>query len=312
VVSDSLPVHASGATMSPGDEIRKMRQTLRKTLLVLIYLAAFGGLAWLFWDGWDYYRSPLVERPRLEQHWQLKPGGSRGIALGITGASMMTLMLGYSLRKRVPLLRPLGRLASWLDGHILLGIVGPGMIVLHTAFKVGGLVAVSFWSMVAVVSSGFLGRFLYVQLPRGAAGDELTLGEAVALDDELTVELRDRFALSEAQLAELETAAAGGLSGRQSLLALLLRLPFEPFLMRLRLARFRHHCRQVPRPMFARFAALARQKAVLRRRLLLWSRVRELFHYWHVAHKPFAILMYLFMLVHIGVAWATGYAGSFQ
>ena len=49
-------------------------------------------------------------------------------------------------------------------------------------------------------------------------------------------------------------------------------------------------------------------KARLHRRILLWQRVRELFHYWHVFHKPFALLMYLFAAVHIGVAWATGYA----
>jgi hypothetical protein len=29
-----------------------------------------------------------------------------------------------------------------------------------TTFKIGGLVAVSFWSMVAVVASGVLGRYL--------------------------------------------------------------------------------------------------------------------------------------------------------
>ncbi len=58
----------------------------------------------------------------------------------------------------------------------------------------------------------------------------------------------------------------------------------------------------------ARFARLARQKALLRRRLLLWSRLHELFHYWHVLHKPFAVVMYLFMVVHVAVALATGYA----
>jgi hypothetical protein len=35
--------------------------------------------------------------------------------------------------------------------------------------------------------------------------------------------------------------------------------------------------------------------------------VHELFHYWHVLHKPFAVVMYLFMLVHVAVAFATGY-----
>ena len=38
-----------------------------------------------------------------------------------------------------------------------------------------------------------------------------------------------------------------------------------------------------------------------------WSQLQGLFHYWHVIHKPFAIVMYLFMIVHIVVASVTGY-----
>ena len=34
---------------------------------------------------------------------------------------------------------------------------------------------------------------------------------------------------------------------------------------------------------------------------------RQMFYYWHVLHKPFAIVMYVFMFVHILVAVFTGY-----
>lgn len=287
---------------------------MRKLLLFLIYAAALVTVAWLTHDGWDYYQAPLAARPRLAEHWELKPGGTRGLALGITGAAMMTLMLAYSVRKRLPLLRRFGRVSWWLDGHIFLGIVGPSLILLHTSFKVGGLVAVSFWSMVAVLASGFLGRFLYGQLPRGAAGDELTLAEGLALEREMTAELEARFGLSAVELSELdrvggETTLGPGAAPQPSLLGLLVRLPFEPVRLALRLRRFRRRCRHVPKQLVTRFVRLTRQRALLRRRLALWSRLRELFHYWHVAHKPFAVLMYLFMVLHIVVAWMTGYAG---
>ena len=55
------------------------------------------------------------------------------------------------------------------------------------------------------------------------------------------------------------------------------------------------------------FERVALQKALLHRRILLWDRLHELFHYWHVFHKPFAVVMYLFMIVHIAVAVMTGY-----
>jgi hypothetical protein len=38
------------------------------------------------------------------------------------------------------------------------------------------------------------------------------------------------------------------------------------------------------------------------------ERVRSIFHWWHVVHKPFAIVMYVFVVLHVGVAAATGYA----
>lgn len=278
--------------------------------LAVLYAAALTMVGWLGWSGRSYYSTPLVERPRHELHWALKPGGSRGRALGITGASMMVAMLAYPLRKRVPLLRRAGRLSLWLDSHIFLGIVGPLLIVLHTSFKVQGLVAVAFWSMVAVALSGFVGRFLYLQLPRTAAGDEMTLAEALALDEELSEVLRSQFRLTADDLARLDALGGAAAGARRGLAALLLGLPLASLRLRLRLARFGRQCRQVPAPLLAQFARLARQKAMLRRRLLLWDRLRELFHYWHVVHKPFAVLLYIFMAVHVGVAWLTGYGGA--
>ena len=49
------------------------------------------------------------------------------------------------------------------------------------------------------------------------------------------------------------------------------------------------------------------RRRVLRRRILLWDALHRLFHYWHVVHKPFAIVMYLFVVVHVAVATLPGY-----
>ena len=76
----------------------------------------------------------------------------------------------------------------------------------------------------------------------------------------------------------------------------------------MRLRQFRRRFSPRDRHLRRRYEQLVRLKVSLRRRILLWQRVRELFHYWHVFHKPFAVVMYIFMFVHIGVAWVTGYA----
>lgn len=275
-------------------------------MLFALYTLTLAALGWAAWHGRDYYLLPLVERPHHPLHWQLKPGGEIGRVYGITGASLMTAMLVYSLRKRLPLLRRWAPLGTWLDFHIWCGIAGPLLIVLHSALKVNGLIAIAFWSMVAVAASGILGRFLYAQIPRTAAGDQLSLAEARRLEEELVDRLRQEFRLGEADLARL--APSDERRDGESLLAALARLVSEPWRVRRRLAPLRRQLAGLGRRGEQTLLRLARQRALLHRRLHLWRRLHELFHYWHVFHKPFAILMYLFAAIHIGVAFATGYA----
>jgi hypothetical protein len=273
--------------------------------LILLYLLTAAAVLALLAGGADFYRTPLLERAHHDGYWQWKAGGSVGHKLGITGSSMMVLMLLYSVRKRVGALRRLGSLGRWLDVHIFLGVFGPLLVVLHSSFKVQGLVALSFWSMVVVASSGVLGRYLYLQIPRTRAGEELALAELGAQDGELTEQLRTRFRLDEAQIARLDALVA--VPSRTGLLGGLVRLVSDDLRLRSRLRAFARDCRSVPRPVFREFERVVRQKANVHRRILLWDRVHELFHYWHVLHKPFALVMYLFMIVHVAVAVVTGY-----
>ena len=89
----------------------------------------------------------------------------------------------------------LGILKYWLEFHIFLCTLGPIMVLFHTAFKFGGLVAVSFWSMVAVFLSGIVGRFIYIQIPRSIEGRELSLSEVRDMKTDIgdIINLSDRL-----------------------------------------------------------------------------------------------------------------------
>ena len=274
-------------------------------LLFVFYAASFAGVAWLCVQGQSFYRTPVRERAHHEGYWDYKAGGRVGHRLGVAGTGMMLLMLGYSVRKRVPLLRNAGPLRHWLDAHIFLGVFGPLLVVLHSSFKVQGLVALSFWSMVLVALSGALGRYLYLQIPRTRAGEEMALADVEQQDREVGELLRRRFELGEQQLARLDAAVSA--SARRGLGAMLLRAPAERLRLRAALREFAASCGPLPRPVYRELERVLRRKAALRRRIELWDRVHELFHYWHVLHKPFALVMYLFMVVHVVVAVATGY-----
>ena len=277
---------------------------MRRGSLITLYVASFAILGWLGWWGSDYYSLPLVERPHHPFHWELRPGGELGRTCGLVGASLMVGMLSYSVRKRVPVLRRAGRLVTWLDLHIWCGVTGPLLIVLHPALEVGGLIAIAFWSMVAVALSGILGRFLYAQIPRTAAGDQLSLEEAQRIDSALSARLRENFGLSEEEVSALDPVSSRG--GEEPALAgALAAISLAPFRFRSHFAAFRRAHPGIPRVRLLPLRRMARQRAQLRHRIRLWHRVHELFRHWHVFHTPFALLMYLIAAIHLGLAWAT-------
>jgi hypothetical protein len=273
--------------------------------LVIAYLISGAVIAWALVGGWSFYSLPPLLRAHHPGYWTFKAGGSLGHALGIVGSTLMVVMLGYSLRKRVRALRGFGRIGHWLDAHIFMGVVGPLLVILHSSFKVHGLVALSFWSMILVSLSGVVGRFIYLQIPRARNGEALSLAEAEALDRTLAARLRQEFGLDEVALKRLDALST---PPRQSgFWGLWIGLVVDRLRRDRELRDFSLHCPGVPPALLRQLFLVVREKDVLHRRLALWDRVQEVFHHWHILHKPFAVVMYVFMIMHIVVVSLTGY-----
>ncbi|PPC80151.1 MAG: hypothetical protein CTY40_09755, partial [Hyphomicrobium sp.] len=93
----------------------------------------------------------------------------RGIRfwLGVSGATMMALLLLYPLRKVLFNARAPGSVGGWFHVHILLGLLGPVAILYHCNFEQGGFNAnVALWTMLAVAASGIVGFFVYSRVSR--------------------------------------------------------------------------------------------------------------------------------------------------
>ncbi len=85
--------------------------------------------------------------------------------LGVTGASMLGLLLLYPLRKVFAKKRGLGSVGGWFHVHMIFGIAAPVLIAYHTNFGLGGTNAnVALWAMLAVVVSGIVGHFVYANV----------------------------------------------------------------------------------------------------------------------------------------------------
>ena len=74
---------------------------------------------------------------REEEYLSAKSGV--GYWLGIVGSVLMLILLLFPLRKRYRFLRGLGRVPSWFRSHMLLGVIGPTLIIFHANFRVGSL-----------------------------------------------------------------------------------------------------------------------------------------------------------------------------
>jgi len=281
-----------------------------RTFLIFLYLIFSAIFIYYLYDGWSYYTTDLIERPRIDAHMNLKPGGLRGHGLGMIGTFMMLLLLLYSLRKRTTIFRGVWPINRWLDIHILMGIMGPLLVILHSSFKLNGVVSISFWSMIAVAFSGVLGRYIYAQIPRGIQGNELSLQEVEAMDRELNHTLVEKFKLDEYQIKRLQMIGMRRRETEQSLLRILVAIFFNDLLFFVRRPFLRRRIKRIVKLSgmeLKQVQKISRQKVVLNRRLVLWQKIHHIFHNWHIIHKPFAIIMYLIMVIHVTITVLLGY-----
>lgn len=273
--------------------------------MVLVVAASF---LYLLVTGFSYYRLGAEERFYHDSHQLLKPNGLIGHGLGIFGAFLLSAGVGsYMIRKRVRRFHRLGILKDWLEIHIFLCSLGAVLVLFHTAFKFGGLVAVSFWCMVAVVLSGIIGRYIYIQIPRSIQGREYSLAELQQKKLEFAVLLKDKYPLAPQVTNAILQAidARPGRSGGNSLSRFFNKLAFERILiLQVRQLLATQHLTELNRRQLIR---LVRHEIRLNRKIDRLVTMQNLFRYWHVAHLPFALMMLLIMLVHIGVALAFGY-----
>jgi hypothetical protein len=129
-------------------------------IFALIFITALVIFAALRFAG-DYYLTALAKRPQHPLHQLFKPSGLVGQGFGVIGGLFCLLTLLYPLRKRWQLLENLGAPRTWFQFHVYFGIAGPLLSTLHTTFKFGGLASICYWSMMLVMASGFVGRFLF-------------------------------------------------------------------------------------------------------------------------------------------------------
>jgi hypothetical protein len=278
-------------------------------VLSIIVIAVFSVIIYI---GFSYYRLGIEDRFYDPDHLRLKPSGYWGHGFGIIGSLLMIAGVSvYMARKRFRALSKFGILKHWLEFHIFLCSLGPVLVLFHTSFKFGGLVAISFWSMVAVFISGIVGRFIYIQIPRTIEGRELSLTEVRSMKTYIGDTIQKLVALDD----ESYNVIVESTKKKVEL--------FHPnFVVRL-IRKYRDdrrtllHVKQVLRrnkitsPQQKEILGLVRSDISLNRRIERLVLMQNLFKYWHVAHLPFALVMLVIMAIHVAVTIVFGYRWIF-
>jgi len=289
-----------------------MQRTLRTTFRTIMVLVVLFSFFILLLEGYSYYRLGIEDRFYHDMHALLKPSGLVGHGLGIIGSALMVIGVSmYMIRKRVRRFSKIGLLKYWLEFHIFLCSLGPVLVLFHTAFKFGGIVAVSFWCMAAVVLSGIIGRYIYLQIPHTIEGREMSLTELEIKKEEFKQLLANKYQLNPTLAEEILQAVKTrpGREGGTSVGRFMQKFQFETNLINQidTLLKANHLTREARKELLR----LVRYEISLNRKIDRLLTMQNLFRYWHVAHLPFALVMLLIMLIHIGVALAFGYRWIF-
>lgn len=259
---------------------------------ILISIVVFV-TAYLAYTGYTYYSSPMEERFYHPRHNWFKPSGLYGQGLGVFGTLLILIGVSiYILHKRYNILGRHVRLKYLLEFHIFLCTLGPILVLFHTAFKFGGIVSIAFWSMVAVVASGVVGRFIYIQIPRTIEGRALSLSEVQNMKTDVAEVLKNKYQVKDTDVEQFVSYTREGNTSLSTLKKAIgsYNLPNEDQ-------------KQLLKMLYG--------ERSLSRKIARLETMKKYFKYWHVAHMPFALIMLVIVIIHIVVAFTFGYKWIF-
>jgi hypothetical protein len=242
----------------------------------------------------------------------ITPEKGFGYLLGIVGGSAMLLLLIYPARKRLAWLAPIGGVAAWFRIHMVLGIVGPVLVLFHANFRTGSANSnVALACMLVVSGSGLIGRYFYSRIHTSLYGQRNTLEEL-------------RGQIERMQLVNVGLSFIPGFAARLSVAENLMsrRLAAVPSMLRPLLAPVlawlarrnvqgyvagaaRLHAAQTGKPVAAlgRESAMARELARrhidLARRVVELGTYERLFALWHLLHLPLFFMLLVAGVVHV-------------
>lgn len=283
--------------------------TPQRTIDLLLAAVAAIAVGAIYQYAKEFYEATVDAQ--LDHLWydRWRPAGVIGRALGTAAVAAFLFNLAYGLRRRLRSWHSWGHLRLWMSAHVFLGLLGGGLLLLHSSFRMTSPVAQwSAWAVIALVGTGAVGRYLYAMVPHTAFGEEdpdgLRARTAVALR-----ELRLVWPLGHAATEEL--AACVRVDQRASRgrgAALLLLGPLRPLARRIRVRLWLRRAAVQPPPQVRReVRVLAARLLAQAQDLAMATTAAWLLARWRQVHLLAAALMVATAIWHIKTAFDHDY-----
>jgi hypothetical protein len=279
---------------------------------LLVLFAILAPLVAINIGGAAYYLAPLGERVRSPLHPWLRPSGYVGQSAGILALVIFIFLWLYPLRKKWKALAFTGTVGKWLNVHVTSALSLPMLLGIHAAWRSEGLIGLGVMSMLVVIASGVVGRYIYTRIPRAKSGVEFTREEVVAE----RIKLVDQLALTTGLAPDAVRTAldvAPPPDREQNAARVILSLMTSDLMRWRRTRELRRRWKKLApanRPLSARSLRnavdLASREISLSQQSRMLAATHRIFRYWHVAHRPFAITALIAVVVHVVVVVGVG------
>lgn len=221
-----------------------------------------------------------------------------GEFMGMMGMALMVVTeIVYSIRKRAQWLHWLGSLRVWLSFHILTGIVGPFLVLLHSAFTLGGLAGIALEMAGVVVLSGFVGRYIYTAVPRTRAGIEVSREELKVRAEKVREEL-DKWLTEKPDLESTLRSMAAPQAASSAWSGVLTRA-WTDMNYRRKLSATLRAWERTERARVRELKHLLENQRRLERQIASLEWVHRLMGVWRLVHIPLGITLFTTAIVHV-------------
>jgi len=234
-----------------------------------------------------------------------------GYALGITGGSLMLVLLLYPISKRVKFFTKWIPIRYWFGIHMTLGVVGPAMIMFHSNFQLGSInSSVALVCMILVAGSGLVGRYIYTHIHHGLYGSRITFKELQQENKDNHSELLNLYERLYGKgeklnigLKSMEERVLKPHAGLVTSLFHVVYLAFNIYGLKKKVIRLVTEAGEIGK----NIDDFNREKMVLSvnrytlalRKLAAHRAYERLFSLWHVLHLPLFYMMIITAVIHI-------------